>query len=46
MDELLEQYERARTLSPASCKGPGLRQSHGTTCEVVGVGGVMFAAWG
>ena len=26
---------------PASCKGPGLRQSHGTTCEGRVVGAVI-----
>ncbi len=30
-------------MSPASCKGPGLRQFYGTTCEGGGVGGLMFA---
>jgi hypothetical protein len=34
-----------RRLSPASCKGPGLRQIYGTTCEGGGVGGVMLAEW-
>ena len=34
---------KVTAVSPASCKGPGLRQAHGTTCEGGGVGRVMFA---
>ena len=30
-------------VSAASCKGPGLRQAHGTTCGGGRVGGVMLA---
>lgn len=33
-------------LSPASCKGPPLRQLDGTTCEGVRVGGVILVAGG